>query len=116
MISRSGVSGLNFMKRSSFSTSGLCFLAAVNARVSHEPRGIIQFSFAKRGQCVCQTPQQFIAVRSAQCDDNRPVMLREGQQDSVKKILVGGDENGALLLGAGEHWSSAVPGGKISRA
>jgi hypothetical protein len=49
MISRSGVWGLNFTKRS---TNGSLFLSAVNARVGHEPNGIIQLSFTKRGQRV----------------------------------------------------------------
>jgi hypothetical protein len=103
MISRSGVCGLNFTKRSSFSTSGSRFPAAVNTRVGHEPNRILQFSFAKRGQRIRQTAQQFIAVRSAKCNDNCAVMFGKGQRNGVEKILVRADENGALLLGVGKQ-------------
>ncbi len=116
MISRSGVRGLNFTKRSSFFTSGLRFLAAVNADVGDEPDGIIQFSFAERGQRIRQAAQQFAAVRLAQGDDYRPVMPGESQRDGVEKILVGGDENGAFLLGVGEQLIIGCSGRKTSSA
>lgn len=102
MILRSGVRGRNFTKRSSFFTSGLRFLAAVDAGVGDEPHGVIQFSFAERGQRVGQPAQQFVTIRPAQGNDNRAVMPGKGQRDGVEKILVRGDKNGAFPLGVGK--------------
>src|SRR5665213_502125 len=99
MISRSGVCGLNFTKRSRFSTGSLCFLATVNASVGNEPDGIIQFSLTERGQRICQTAQQFVTVWPTQSNDNRAMMLSKGQRNGVEKILVRADENGVFTLG-----------------
>lgn len=73
--------------------------AAADARLSHQPNGVVQVPFAEQGQRIRQSPEQIGTIWSAQRNDDRPAVPLERQWNRVIEILVGGDKNGLLLLG-----------------
>ena len=73
-------------------------MAAADSCVHHQPDRIAQISFAKQGQGIRQPAEQVSPIWFAQGYDDRPAVTRKSERDRVKEILVGRDENRAVVL------------------
>jgi len=73
-------------------------VAAADARVRHQPDRVAQIPFAKQGQGIRQSAKQISTIWFAQGDNNRPRVPCESERNRVKEILVGRDEDCAVVL------------------
>src|SRR5271154_2195369 len=78
-----------YTKSSSMTTANSC--------VRHEPNGVLQTSLAQHDQSIRQPAEQFGAIWFAQRDHDGAIVSRERKRNSMEKILVRGDKDGALL-------------------